>query len=67
VLASVVGAYYYLAIVKTMYFDEPAEGFYRMPAEPRVVLGVCALFNILFCAYPGPLVGVASAAAHSLF
>ena len=29
VLASVVGAYYYLAIIKIMYFDEPAEGFYR--------------------------------------
>ena len=67
VLASVVGAYYYLAIVKTMYFDEPAEGFYRMPDELKVVLGVCALFNILFFVYPGPLVGVASAAAHSLF
>jgi NADH-quinone oxidoreductase subunit N len=67
VLASVVSCYYYLAIVKTMYFDEPAEGFYRMPGELRVVLGVCALFNILFFVYPGPLVGVASAAAHSLF
>src|SRR5499427_9505466 len=31
VLASVVGAYYYLVIVKTMYFDEPAEGFVGMP------------------------------------
>jgi len=67
VLASVVGAYYYLAIIKTMYFDEPAEGFYDMPAELKVVLGVCALFNILFIFFPGPLVGVASAAAHSLF
>ena len=67
VLASVVGAYYYLAIIKTMYFDEPAEGFYSMPNELKVVLGVCALFNILFFVYPGPLVGVASAAAHSLF
>jgi NADH-quinone oxidoreductase subunit N len=67
VLASVVGAYYYLAIIKTMYFDEPAEGFYRMPDELKVVLGVCALFNILFFLYPRPLVGVASAAAHSLF
>jgi NADH-quinone oxidoreductase subunit N len=67
VLTSVVGCYYYLAIVKTMYFDEPAEGFYRMPSELRVVLGVCALFNILFFVYPGPLIGVASAAAHSLF
>ena len=67
VLASVVGAYYYLAIIKTMYFDEPAEGFYAMPYELRVVLAICGLFNILFFLYPGPLVGVASAAAHSLF
>ncbi|MBV1698479.1 MAG: NADH-quinone oxidoreductase subunit NuoN [Hyphomicrobiales bacterium] len=67
VLASVVGAYYYLAIVKVMYFDEPAERFYRMANELKVVLGVCALFNILFCLYPALLVGVASAAAHSLF
>jgi len=67
VLASVVGAYYYLTIVKTMYFDEPAEGFVGMPAALKVVLGVCALFNIVFFIYPAPLVGVASAAAQSLF
>jgi NADH-quinone oxidoreductase subunit N len=67
VLASVVGAYYYLAIIKIMYFDEPAESFYDMPYELRVVLAICGLFNILFFLYPGPLVGVASAAAHSLF
>jgi NADH-quinone oxidoreductase subunit N len=67
VLASVVGAYYYLAIIKVMYFDEPAERFYDMPYELRVVLAVCGLFNVLFFVYPGPLVGVASAAAHSLF
>ncbi len=67
VLASVVGAYYYLAIIKIMYFDEPAESFYDMPYELRVLLAICGLFNILFFLYPGPLVGVASAAAHSLF
>ena len=67
VLASVVGAYYYLAIVKVMYFDEPAPGFAPMPDELKVVLGVCAVFNIVFFLYPGPLVGIASAAAHSLF
>jgi NADH-quinone oxidoreductase subunit N len=67
VLASVVGAYYYLAIVKVMYFDEAVEGFYAMPIELKVVLAVCGLFNILFFLYPGPLVGAASAAAHSLF
>ena len=67
VLASVIGAYYYLAIVKTMYFDEPVDGFAPMPDELKVVLGICGLFNILFFLYPGPLVGVASAAARSLF
>src|SRR5262249_12225006 len=67
VLASVVGAYYYLAIVKIMYFDDAKEGFNAMPIELKVVLAVCGLFNILFFLYPGPLVGAASAAARSLF
>jgi NADH-quinone oxidoreductase subunit N len=67
VLASVVGAYYYLAIIKVMYFDEAVEGFYAMPIELRMVLGICGVFNVLFFLYPGPLVGAASAAAQSLF
>ena len=33
VVASVVGAYYYLRIVKVMYFDEPAEAFDAMDGE----------------------------------
>jgi len=67
VLASVVGAYYYLAIIKIMYFDEPAKGFGPMPAELKAVLGVSGLFNLLFAFYPGPLVEAATAAAKSLF
>src|ERR1051325_10244066 len=55
VVTSVVGAYYYLAIVKIMYFDEPARGFQRMPALLRLVLGVSGLVNILFFVYPAPL------------
>ena len=47
VLASVVGAYYYLLIVKIMYFDEPAKGFDPMPGELKAVLGVAGLFNLL--------------------
>ena len=53
VLASVVGAYYYLLIVKIMYFDEPAPGFEPMPGELKAVLGVAGLFNLLFFVYPG--------------
>src|SRR5215471_1103866 len=67
VLSSVVGAYYYLAIVKIMYFDEPAPSFQRMPVLLRLVLGVSGLANILFFAYPAPLVGAATVAAKSLF
>jgi NADH-quinone oxidoreductase subunit N len=67
VLASVVGAYYYLAIVKIMYFDEPAKGFVPMPVELKAVLGVTGLFNLLFFVYPAPLLDAASAAAKSLF
>jgi NADH-quinone oxidoreductase subunit N len=48
VLASVIGAYYYLAIIKTMYFDEPAPGFEPMHGELQFVLAVTGIINILF-------------------
>jgi NADH-quinone oxidoreductase subunit N len=67
VLSSVVGAYYYLYIVKVMYFDEPAGAVQPMRLELRTVLAVAGLFNILFFVYPAPLVSAASAAAKSLF
>jgi NADH-quinone oxidoreductase subunit N len=67
VLASVVGAYYYLLIIKIMYFDEPAKNFDPMPGRLRVVLGVSGLVNILFGVYPAPLLVMATAAAKSLF
>ena len=67
VLASVVGAYYYLSIVKVMYFDEPAGTFEPMPGALKIVLGVSGLLMILFIAYPAPLVAAAAAAAKSLF
>jgi NADH-quinone oxidoreductase subunit N len=67
VIASVVGAFYYLTIIKVMYFDEPAERFERMPNELKFVLGVSGLFNLLFFVYPGPLLDQAAIAARSLF
>ncbi|MFN3656409.1 MAG: NADH-quinone oxidoreductase subunit NuoN [Pseudolabrys sp.] len=67
VLASVVGAFYYLMIVKIMYFDEAATGFEAMPPLLRVVLGVSGVVNLLFFAYPAPLLGAATVAAKSLF
>jgi NADH-quinone oxidoreductase subunit N len=67
VLASVVGAYYYLMIVKIMYFDEPRPRFAPMPSELKAVLAVTGLFNVLFAVYPAPLLDAAAAAAKSLF
>jgi NADH-quinone oxidoreductase subunit N len=67
VLSSVVGAYYYLRIVKLIYFDEPAEAFEPMPGGLKAVLISSGLLVILFFVYPSPLVTAASAAAKSLF
>ncbi|MEI8147222.1 MAG: NADH-quinone oxidoreductase subunit NuoN, partial [Alphaproteobacteria bacterium] len=67
VLASVVGAYYYLRIVKLMYFDEPAPAFEPATFEVKAVLTASAVFVIGFVAYPAPLLAAASAAARSLF
>jgi NADH-quinone oxidoreductase subunit N len=67
VVISVIGAYYYLAIVKTMYFDDPMPAFVPMRPELRLVLGVTGLLVILIGVYPGPLVDAAAAAAKSLF
>src|SRR5271154_3626331 len=67
VLTSVVGAFYYLMIVKVMYFDEPLAKLDPMRVELRTVLAVAGLFNLFFFVYPGPLVSAATVAARSLF
>ncbi len=67
VLASVVGAYYYLRIVKLMYFDEPAEKFTPMPVELRVVLGVSGAFVLLFVFIAGQIGTIAEVAAKTFF
>ena len=67
VLLSVVGAFYYLRIVKIMYFDEPAKGFEPLPSTLGLVLGLSGLLVLFFFLYPAPLVAAAGAAANSLF
>jgi NADH-quinone oxidoreductase subunit N len=67
VLASVVGAYYYLRIVKIMYFDEPAGGFAPMPGELRVVLGISGAFILFFIFIAGQIGTAADLAAKTFF
>jgi NADH-quinone oxidoreductase subunit N len=67
VLASVVGAYYYLRIIKVMYFDEPAGEFVPMAVELRVVLGISGAFILLFVFIAGQVGSVAEVAAKTFF
>jgi NADH-quinone oxidoreductase subunit N len=67
VLASVVGAFYYLRVIKIIYFDEPAPAFEGpMPGELTVVLGLSGLFTMFFVLYPAPLLAGAQFAASAL-
>ncbi len=67
VVSSVIGAYYYLRVVKIMYFDAPAELFDG--AEKRlVVVAYAALAFVLgFVIFAQPIVALAASAAKSLF
>lgn len=67
VLASVVGAYYYLRVVKVMWFDEPQQGFVGMASELKIVLAVSGLFTIFYVVVAGPMSSVATAAARTFF
>lgn len=67
VLASVVGAYYYLRIIKIMFFDEPSEAFEIMPMELKVVLGAAGAFVLVFIVFDGRLGTAAASAAQTFF
>ncbi|MCP5364076.1 MAG: NADH-quinone oxidoreductase subunit NuoN [Hyphomicrobiales bacterium] len=68
VLSSVVSAYYYLRIVKIMYFDEAGEGFDReFGSELRFIMVCAAAFILLFFLVPSPLLSSAAHAAAALF
>ncbi len=68
IAASVIGAYYYLKIIKTMYFDEPAAAY-----EPRggmvenIILTACAVVMLIGYLLNPALDQASAAAAASLF
>lgn len=67
VLASVVGAYYYLRVIKIMWFDEPAGGFQPMAGELRLVMTVTGAFVFFYVLIGGPIETMAEAAAGTFF
>ncbi|MBR0653786.1 NADH-quinone oxidoreductase subunit NuoN [Plastoroseomonas arctica] len=66
VLTSVVGAYYYLRIVKVMYFDASAGAFDARPMGLSLVLNVTGMFTLLFILFPAPLIAAAQSAIASI-
>ncbi|WP_319414549.1 NADH-quinone oxidoreductase subunit NuoN [uncultured Cohaesibacter sp.] len=67
VLSSVVGAFYYLRIVKIMFFDDPAPVFERPANELRLVLFISGLFMASMVFYVSPILNAAEIAAASFF
>jgi NADH-quinone oxidoreductase subunit N len=67
VLSSVVGAYYYIRVIKVMWFDEPNGEFGRTAGELRLVFGVSGLFVTAYVLFGGPVGSAATAAARSFF
>ena len=69
ILGTVVGAYYYLRIVKVMYMDEPAEPYSR-PREPLqglLILVAALLVSPVGYLLIGPLGSLTDKAAGSMF
>lgn len=60
VLVSLIGAFYYLRVVKTMYFDEPVAGpaLVPAPADVRVLLSLNGAAVLGFGLLPGGLMTV---------
>ena len=67
VLTSVVGAYYYLRVIKVMYFDDAEPAFDARAPSLSFVAAVGALVTSLFFVFPSPIVTAAQAAASVLF
>ncbi len=69
-VASVIGAFYYLRLVKVMWFDEPTREFVRAPRTVRVItiVSVLLIFPLLIIpGIAGGMLGFAESAAQALF
>lgn len=67
VLASAISCFYYLRVVKVMYFDEPAAAFDRTGPAVNIVFALAGLAVLFYWVDPAPLVNAAQAAVQSLY
>jgi NADH-quinone oxidoreductase subunit N len=66
VVTSVIGAFYYLRVIKVMYFDAGSPAFDKTAPGVGFVMAVGAIATCVFVLLPGPLVAAADAAAKAL-
>ncbi|MSQ48897.1 MAG: NADH-quinone oxidoreductase subunit NuoN [Betaproteobacteria bacterium] len=68
VLLSLIGAYYYLRIVKLMYFDEPSDAtpLAERPRAVRLLLSANGLALLVLGILPQPLMAICVFAIHKL-
>lgn len=66
IVTSVIAAFYYLRVIKVMYFDTGSPGFDKRSAGVNLVIGVSAVITVLFVFHPSTLSTVSSLAAHAL-
>jgi NADH-quinone oxidoreductase subunit N len=69
IIGTVIGAYYYLKVVKIMYFDDPATPYARVraPVEGALMLLAALIVSPLGYLLIGPLGDLSDRAAASLF
>jgi len=65
-LSSVIGAFYYIRIIKVMFMDEPARPFDLPSAPVSAVMGLSAVVTLFFFAACWPIFAAAQAAAKAL-
>ncbi|MCQ4160139.1 NADH-quinone oxidoreductase subunit NuoN [Roseomonas sp. GC11] len=65
VLTSAISAYYYLRVIKVMYFDS-GDALDPRPTSLSVVLAGTGLFTIFFFLFPAPFLAAAQAAVNAL-
>ncbi len=65
-LASVIAAYYYLRLIKIMYFDKPGEAFDRPDTATGLIMTACSVLMLVLFIASAPFVGGAETAAKAL-
>lgn len=66
VLASVVAAFYYLRVIRVMFFDEAKDPFQPAPPCVRFVMWTAGIFVLAYVVLPSPLINAAAAAVRTL-